>query len=217
MVNRQNQLALCFFDVFLCQLHLVFFHKGFTNIAAHSLQEGISHTATDQDFISLFQQVVYNSNLIGNLSSTDDCNKRTLWCINCSTQHLHFFFYQEAQCIWQNGCDTCSGSMCTVYTTECILYKQIAQFCPVSSQLRIIFAFAFFITSILHYDDFPVIQCSNCIFKFFTACNRNEGNLRINQLTQTLSNTAQIVLCFIFLCLNLTKVGHQNNLCVVFH
>ena len=47
-------------------------------LVAQGLQEGVSHAAADDEGVDLFQQVVDDADLIGNLSAAEDCNERTL-------------------------------------------------------------------------------------------------------------------------------------------
>src|SRR5210317_2509689 len=96
------------------------------------LQKGISHTATDDQCVDLVQQVLNDSNLVADLGSADNSNKRMVRVGKGQAQVLDLFFEQEAggrrlqilgdayrRCMGAVSCaegvvnvDICVGSQC---------------------------------------------------------------------------------------------------------
>ncbi len=137
----------------------------------------VSHSAADDDFVSLVEHVFDYSNLIGNFGSSKDGYERTYWFINSFSKHVNFFFNQESKSVFRNIFrDAYSRSMSAVYRTECVFYEYVAEAGPVFAEFRIVLAFAWFIAGVLNEQDVAWFKGFNHVFEFFTAGYRAEFN-----------------------------------------
>mmetsp|Transcript_10956 Transcript_10956/g.24463 ORF Transcript_10956/g.24463 Transcript_10956/m.24463 type:complete len:455 (+) Transcript_10956:955-2319(+) len=72
-----NALLLGLFEQFESQLQsLSFLGVGFSNFLALGLEEGVGHSATNQEFVNLLHQLFQEQNLVGNFGSTNNGDKR---------------------------------------------------------------------------------------------------------------------------------------------
>ena len=75
---------------FLAVVEFFVINEGFTDRTALSLDEGISHTAADDESIALFEEVGNNVELVSNLSTAEDSNERSFRIFNCISEGTGF-------------------------------------------------------------------------------------------------------------------------------
>ena len=100
------------------------------DVSALRLPEGVSHAASDDKRIALFQQIGNNVELVCDLCSAEDRNEGVLGMFEGVCHDGEFFFDEEAADGSLNKTvfhDRRRGSMGTVCRSECVVYVNIAE------------------------------------------------------------------------------------------
>ena len=84
--------------------------------------EGVTHAATDQNGVSLTNQVVNHGKLIGNLSTTHDHDEGTLGVVQGLSQNVDFLLHQVTQVCGQTLSNVVHGGMLAVNRTEGVVH-----------------------------------------------------------------------------------------------
>ena len=169
----------CLFEHLVAVIDLFVVYERETDAAALCFDEGVSHTAADDERVALVEKIVDDVKFIGNFRTAENSNERTNGVLDCVAKEFEFFFDKEtADC---NGCktvlnDTCGCCVCTVCSAECVVDVYVAEVCEFSAKVFAILFFARFETSVFKQNDFAVFECRDfcvCVVSHQIGCKRH--------------------------------------------
>ena len=168
------------------------------------LDEGVCHTATDDEGVALIEEVVNDVQFVCHFCATKDCNEGTDRFFNCATKELKFLFNEETtDC---NLCisildDACGGCVCAVCCAKCVVDVDVAEVCKCLAKFFTVLFFPLIETSVFKKDDFAVVQCCHfcvCIITNKVCC---KGDLSGEMVCESVCNGLQCeFLCVVFQC-----------------
>ena len=184
----------------LAVINLRLIEQGGSDLVALCLQEGVRHTAADDQRIALLKQVGDDVQLISNLCAAKNRDKRALRIVDSIAEILDFLLHQIADntVTLDILCDTDIGAMCSVSSTKSVIDKDICQGSKLLGELLPVLGLLCSVASILKQNHIPVLHRLNsslcvradnvivrCKLYFLSeqlaqACsNRSQGKLRI--------------------------------------
>ena len=99
--------------------------KRVTNAKTLCSGKGERHTATDDECIYLGEKVIYNVELISNLSTAEDSHEGTLGVRECLTHNGDLLLNKVAANCGDVVSNARGRCVCSVSRTECVIYKYI--------------------------------------------------------------------------------------------
>ena len=172
-------------------LNLVLLQQRLANLVALCVCEGVAHTATNKDGVSLTDQVVNHGELIGNLSATHDHNEGTLGVVQGLSQNVNFLLHQVTQVCGQTLSNVVDGSVLAVNRTECVVHVcavlagQCDQLVSELATLCVILGgFACVVADVLNDQNFAVSQgccLSLCVLAYQVGCNLHGHGCQLSQ------------------------------------
>ena len=189
--NNLGTLLGSFLQVAQNVLNLVLLQQGLTNLVTLCVSKGVTHAATNQDGVSLTNQVVNHGELIGHLSAAHDHHERTLRVIQGLSQNVNFLLHQVTQVCRQTLSNVVHGSVLTVNRTECVVHVcavlagQCNQFVGKLAALCVVLGgLASVIANVLENQDLAVSQAS-CLSLSILAnqvgCNLHGHGCKLSQ------------------------------------
>ena len=212
-VGRQQQLNLVFLSLsqkLLRQLQLILFYKGFAHLVALSSEEGVSHTATNQQRINLIQQVADNADFVAYLCAADNSNEGMQRIGYSLTNILNFFFQQEACSSRQEVRYALYGSMGTVRNTEAVVNIKVCQRSKLLCKLHVVLFFFLMEAQVFQKQNMTSLQLAGSSLSSLAYAVRSKKNLFAQQLAQMLSYRSQRKLR-LNLSLRTAQMSHQDN------
>ena len=103
----------------------VFFQKRLADLLALSLQEGIGHTAADDDGVGLLEEVIDDSNLVGDFCAAKDSDKGALRVVQGFAHDAQFLVDQQAGIGRQISRNAGGGGVGTMHGAEGIRNKDL--------------------------------------------------------------------------------------------
>ena len=185
-ISRQQHIyavSFCFSQQRFCKFNFIFFNQGFTHLIALSCQEGISHTATDEQGINFIQKVFDYTNFVRNFSTADDCSKGMQRFSNSFANESDFFFQQEASSCRQEVGYAFNGSVSAVGHAKTVVNIQICQRSKLFSKFHVIFFFFFMEAQVFQKQKLTSFQIFSSSFCHVTYAVRSKGNLFPQQFT----------------------------------
>ena len=152
-----HALVLCLGHHILGQLNLVRLADGGADGIAQSVHKGVSHTAADDQGIDLFQQVVDNADLVGNLGAAQDGDEGTLRVGQGGAHDGNFLLDQVAADSGEVIGHAGGRGMGSVGGAESVVDIDLSQRGHSLGQLGIIFGFALFKADVFQQLDLAVL------------------------------------------------------------
>ena len=201
-------------DHLKCIVEAVFLKQGLADSHALCLQEGIRHTAADDNGVGLFQEIVDDRNLIGNLCTAEHRNKGALRVVKGLTHDGEFLIHQQAGISRQIRGNSRRGGMSAVNRTECIGNKQIRHVSQGLSKICAVLLLANVKTEVFQKHDLTRLKCRGLRLGIFADDVAGEDHFLPEQFGKALGNRSKRQLC-LPLALGFPKVGAGNHRCAV--
>ncbi len=109
-------------------IQLVEFDERLADVLSARLQEGVGHAATDDNGVDLFEQVVDDLDLVGDLGATDDGDEGLVRLHQRFAHVGELFFHQQPSCgLLDEVGDAFGGSVGAVRGAEGVVDIDIAE------------------------------------------------------------------------------------------
>ena len=217
-VDGQQELNALFFGLLhhlTTVVDLLIVQQGGAHTIALGCQEGIRHAAADNQGVHLFEQIVDDVQLVGDLGAAQNGDKRTLGISQSLAHDADFLGNQEAANSGQIVGHAGRGGMCAVGGAEGVIYENVSQIGKRLAQLGIVLGLALSKTGVLQEHHVTVPEPGSQTFAVLAGNVIGHFDLNAQQLAQALSHHLQAQLG-LELTLGLSHVGAEDDLCAVF-
>ena len=190
-VNGKEELYACFFSLchhFLAVVNLFFIEERSTDGVALSSEEGVSHTAADDEGINLGEEVVDNVELIGNLSTAEDCNEGTCGIFERFAHYADFLLDEVAASCGEVISNACSGSVRSVSGTECVVYVNVSKCSEFFCEFGVVLFFSCVETNVFKKNSFACVHSGDLSLCIFANDIGSESNLAAEVFVESVSN-----------------------------
>ena len=185
-VSRQQHIyAVCFSlsQQRFCQFNFIFFNQGFTHLVALCCQEGVSHTATNEEGINFIQKVFNYADFIGNFCTTNDCSKGMQGFSNSLANKSDFFFQKETSSSRKEMSYSFNGSVSTMGHAKAVINIQICQRSKLFSKFHVIFFFFLMEAQVFQKQELTSLQIFSSSFSYVAYAVRSKGDFFTKKLT----------------------------------
>ena len=180
-----------------------------------SNEEGVGHTAADDQTSGLGQEVGDHTELVGNLGTTEDHGVGAFRIVDGLAQALDFLGDQEAGCRGKDLSNVVDGSLLAVHDTEAVGDKDVGQggelLCEGLAFGVVLGGFCSVETDVFEQNDLAFTQlCDSCAsgVPHGVFC---QGDLGSGHFGQTFGNGSQRVVG-VHLTLGASQVGGDDDL-----
>ena len=203
------------------------FDRGFPDVEADRLLEGVSHGPADQDIVAFLEKGIDDLDLIGNLEATEDRDIGAIFIRDFDAAgevldlNLHEVAFRDLLALGlEDGRNADGGSVGAVGRAEGIHDERIGEGRPFLGEFRAILLFAFLITGVLDEKDFAVLEGIDFGFETFAPGFRGEDDLGRGDEFGEAGGDASHVVGFLhgldlggigFFPFDLAKVGHEDD------
>ena len=201
----------------LAVIDLLLVQQGGTHTVALGGQEGVSHTAANDEGIGLVEQVLDHVELVRHFGAAQDGDEGTHRILHSVAEELHLFGHQIAVggLLHKRG-HAHGGAVSTVSRTERIVHKQVAQGGQLLRQRLAVFGLLGTITGVLQQHYVAILHRSDgglgVLAHHVVVSGKVHGATQL--LGQTHGHGSQRILR-LRLALGLAHVGAQDHLGVV--
>ena len=169
----------------------VFFEQGLADAVALGLQEGIGHAAADDDGVSLFEQVVDDGDLVGDLGAAEDSDEGALRIVQRLAHDGQLLVDQQTGISGQIGGNTCGGGMGAVNGAEGIGDKDVRHVGKGLGECRVVLFLADVKAEILEKHDLTGLQRGGLGLGILTDDVGGKNDFLSEQLGKAFGNRGQ--------------------------
>ena len=190
---------------------------GFVDgINAAGFHKGVRHTAGNNQHIDLFNQIIQQVKLGGNLGTADNRHQRAFRIVQTGRQSIDFFFHQQAHCgrTQLNGSD--HGSMGAVRRRKSIGNINVCRFNQVFGKFFIAFFLLVIETQIFKQQNFIAFHRFNRGFNLGADAVINENDFMAESFFQFGGNVAEGIFHIAF-AFRTAEVRNNDDLGSLFH
>ena len=196
---------------FLAVVDLLGVEEGLAHGIALGGQEGVGHAAADDEGIHLFEEVVDDVELVGDLGAAEDGHEGTLGIGQSLAHDADFLLDEVAADGGQIVGHTGGGGVGAVGGAEGVVDKDIGQGGQLLAQLGIVLGLALFKAGVLQEHDLAVLQGGSLGLGVLTGHILGHDDGLTQQLAQAVSHDLQAQLGLV-LALGLAHVGAEDDL-----
>ena len=191
-------------------LQTVVLAQALADGTALSLDEGVGHTAADDQGVGLVQQVVDHADLGGNLGTAQNGDQRTLGVGQSAADEVQFLLDQEAGNGRQVSGHTGGGGVSTMDGTEGVGDIQLSHVGQFLGHSGVVLLLAGIEAQVLQQHDLAALEGCGLSLGILAHDIGSENHLAAQQLAQTLGHDSQREL-LLPLTLGLAQVGAGDN------
>ena len=214
--KKLNALGGCFFEEALGKVKLVGFAERRSDGIALCCEERVCHTAADDDRVGLFDQVVDNADLVGNLGAAQDRDEGTCRLGESLAHNVKLLGNQVTGCGRKEIRKAGRGSVCAVSRSESIVDIEIRKRSKLSRKSGIVLRLFLVKTDILKHQDLAVLKSGSLRLGIVADHVGSKYNRLSDQFGQTVGgrlhgeNSLRSVL-------RASEMGNENNFGVVLY
>ena len=153
-----------------------------------SREEGICHTAADDECINLLEEVVDNADLVGNLCAAENGNERTSGICESLTHYGDLLLDEVSANCGEVICNARCGSVCSVSRTESVVYVNVCVCRKLLSEVCAVLCLSCVEACVLKENCLAALESRNlclCILAYDVLC---EGNNVAEKLVKSYCN-----------------------------
>ena len=139
-------------------LDVLAIQQGSAHAAAHGREEGVGHAAADDDLVALFDQVVDDADLVGNLRAAQDGDQRTDGVFKGVAHEADLFLDQVAHGGGKIVGHAGGGAMGSVGGTESVVHEDLGQRRELFGKLGVVLGLARLKADVFQQHGFAVLQ-----------------------------------------------------------
>ena len=219
VINGEQEVDLalaCLVDHLACEVELVVLADGGTDRLALCLEEGVCHTAADDEGVALFDEVVDNADLVGDLGAAEDGDEGTGGILKSLAHNGDFLLDQVAADSGKSAVhrNAGSGGVCAVSCAEGVVYEDLSHRSEFFCKFGVVLLLAGIKTGVLKQQSFAGLEVGSHFACLGTDGIGGERYFLTEQLGKSCRNGSQCVLG-VDLSLGLAHVRAKDHGCTV--